>query len=104
MYPYKYLDSFETFFFEDELLDRCEIFSSLKGECISGNYYSHAINIWNTFIITQWVIIDTMVLFLVDVFEKFINTCLEYYGLDPCHYFSSPGLNWDAMLKITGIN
>ena len=23
-----------------------------------------------------------------DVFEKFINTCLEYSGLDPCHYFS----------------
>ena len=35
--------------------------------------------------------------------EKFINTCLEYYGLDPCHYFSSPGLSWDAMLKMTGI-
>ena len=25
------------------------------------------------------------------------------YGLDPCHYFSSPGLSWDAMLKMTGI-
>ena len=24
------------------------------------------------------------------------------YGLDPCHYFSSPGLCWDAMLKMTG--
>ena len=40
---------------------------------------------------------------LADVFEKFINTCLEYYGLDPCHEFSSPGLSWDAMLKMTGI-
>ena len=29
--------------------------------------------------------------------------CLVYYGLDPCHYFSSPELSWDAMLKITGI-
>ena len=29
--------------------------------------------------------------------------CLEYCGLDPCHYFSSPGLNWDAMLKTTEI-
>ena len=29
--------------------------------------------------------------------------CLKYYGLDPCHYFSSPGLSWDAMLKMTGI-
>ena len=25
------------------------------------------------------------------------------YGLDPCHYFSSPGLSWDAMLKMTGV-
>ena len=40
---------------------------------------------------------------LADVFEKFIGTCLKYYGLDPCHYFSSPGLSWDAMLKMTGI-
>ena len=23
--------------------------------------------------------------------------------LDPCHYFSAPGLSWDAMLKMTGI-
>ena len=38
-----------------------------------------------------------------DVFEKFIGTCLKFYGLDPCHYFSSPGLSWDAMLKITGV-
>ena len=38
-----------------------------------------------------------------DVFEEFINTCLEYYGLDPCYYFSSPGLSWDVMLKMTEI-
>ena len=38
-----------------------------------------------------------------DILEKFIDTCLKYYGLDPCHYFSSPGLSWDAMLKMTGI-
>ena len=37
------------------------------------------------------------------IFEKFIDTSLEYYGLDPCHYFSSPRLSWDAMLKITAI-
>ena len=30
-------------------------------------------------------------LLLADVFEKFLKTCLEYYyGLDPCHYLSSP--------------
>ena len=37
-----------------------------------------------------------------DVFEKFIATCLKYYGLDPCHHFSSPG-SWDAMLKMTSV-
>ena len=43
------------------------------------------------------------ILLLADVFEKFIDTCLKFYGLDPCHYFSSPGLSWDAMLKMTGV-
>ena len=32
------------------------------------------------------------VLLLANVFEKFIDMCLKYYRLDPCHYFSSPGL------------
>ena len=39
---------------------------------------------------------------LADAFEKFIDTCLKFYGLDPCHYFSSPGVSWDAILKMTG--
>ena len=37
------------------------------------------------------------VLVLANVFERFIRTCLKCYELDPCHYFSSPGLSWDAM-------
>ena len=40
---------------------------------------------------------------LADVFEKFFRTCLKYFGLDPCHYFNSLGLSWDAMLKMTGV-
>ena len=32
------------------------------------------------------------VLLLADVFEKFIDTYLNFYVLDPCHYFSSPRL------------
>ena len=43
------------------------------------------------------------VLLLADVFEKFISTSLKYYNLDPCHYFSTPGLSWDAMLKMTKV-
>ena len=40
---------------------------------------------------------------LVDVSENFIDTCLKCYKLDPCHYFSPPGLSWDTMLKMTGV-
>ena len=43
------------------------------------------------------------VLLSADVFEKFIATCLKFYGVDPCHYFGSPGLSWDAMLKMTRV-
>ena len=43
------------------------------------------------------------VLLLADVYGKFNDTCLKYYGLDPCNFFSSPGLSWDAMLKMTDI-
>ena len=43
------------------------------------------------------------VLLLADVFEKFIDTCLKFCGLYPCHYFSSTGLSWDAMLKMAGV-
>ena len=43
------------------------------------------------------------VLLLADVFEKFIDTYLKLYKVDPCQYFSSPGLSWDAMLKMADV-
>ena len=35
------------------------------------------------------------IILLAHVFENFRKTCL--------HYFTSPGLSWDAMLKMTNI-
>lgn len=40
---------------------------------------------------------------MADVFENFHKTCLQCYKLDPAHYFTNPGLSWDAMLNLTGI-
>lgn len=45
----------------------------------------------------------TDVLLLADVFENFRTLCLNYYQLDPAHYYTSPGYAWDAMLKKTGV-
>ena len=107
VYPYEYMNSFKKFN-ETELPSKNKFFSSLKDKSISQKDYEKAKNIWNTFKIKTLgeyhdLYLKTDVLLLCDVFEKFINTCLNYYGLDPCHYFSSSGLSWDAMLKMTGI-
>ena len=89
-------------FSENKLPDKCDFDSPLKGECISDKDYLHAIDVWNT--LKRKTMDDYHDLYLkTDVFEKFINTCLKYYGLSLYHYFSSPGLSWDAMLKMTGI-
>jgi len=44
------------------------------------------------------------VLQLADVFENFRDICMENYKLGPAWYYTSPGLAWDAMLKITGVS
>ena len=104
VYLYEYKDSFEHFF-EKQLPNRSKFYTSLKNECISEKDYLHANNVSNMLKINTMgdLYLKTDVLLLADVFEKFISTCLEYYGLDPCHYFSSPGLSWDTMLKMTKI-
>ena len=80
----------------------------LNNEHISDEDYEHAQNVWNTLSIKNMgeyhdLYIASDVLLLTDVFENFRKTCLEYYNLDQCHYFTSPGLSWDAMLKMTNI-
>ena len=86
VYLFEYMDSFKKFS-EDKLHQKCEFFSSLKDECISGKDYSHAVNVWNTFEVNaicdyHYLCLKTDILLLAGVFEKFINMCLEYYGLD----------------------
>ena len=48
--------------------------------------------------------LKTDVLLLADVFENFRKKCLEYYALDPAHYYTAPGLSCDAALKMTKVN
>ena len=40
-------------------------------------------------------------LLLADVFENFINKCIEIYELNPAHFLSRPRLTWQACLKKT---
>ena len=107
-YPYEYMDTVERFK-ETELPPKKAFYSRLSGKGITKPNYKHALNVWNTF--NMKTLLDyhnlyneTDVLLLADVFENFRDLCLKIYGLDPAHYFTSPGLSWDACLKITNIN
>ena len=79
----------------------------MNDEDISDEDYQHALNVWNTFncqTIRDYhdLYLKSDVLLLADVFENFRKTCLKHYNLDPAHYYTSPGLAWDACLKETG--
>ena len=107
IYPYDYMDSFEKFN-KTELPTKEEFYSILNNEHIRDEDYSHAQKVWNTFKLQTMgeyhnLYLKSDILLLADVFENFRKTCLQYYKLDPCHYFTSPGLSWDAMLKMTNI-
>ena len=44
------------------------------------------------------------VLKLINVFENFRNESINSFELDPDHFWSTVGYNWDAVLKFTGVN
>ena len=107
IYPYDHMDSFDRFN-ETKLPVQQDFYSILNNEHISDEQYKHAQNVWNTFNLKTMgdyhdLYLKSDILLLADVFENFRKTCLQYYKLDPCHYFTSPGLSWDAMLKMTDI-
>ena len=107
IYPYDYMDSFEKFH-EKQLPSKKDFYSILYDEHVTNEQYNHAQNVWKTFNLKTMgdyhdLYLKSDILLLADVFENFRKTCSQYYKLDPCHYFTSPGLSWDAMLKMTNV-
>ena len=91
-----------------ELPAKDAFFSILHNEHISDVDYAHAQHVWKAFNCQTLgdyhdIYLRTDVMLLADIFENFRNISLESYKLDPAHYFTAPGLAWDAMLKLTGV-
>ena len=89
---------------ETSLPPKKAFYSKLNLEDITDKDYNHAQNVWKVFGINNlgeyhdlYVQCDTLL--LADIFEKFRDTCIEIYGLDPSHFLSTPGLAWQACLK-----
>ena len=107
VYPYEYMDSWERFE-ETQLPPKEDFYSKLTGASISDSVYNHAQRVWETFGCQTLgnytdLYCRTDVLLLADVFENFRKTSQKQYGLDPAHYYTSPGLSWDALLKKTEV-
>ena len=94
VYPYEWMDHADKM--EHTSLPEKEAFDSkLSLSSISDDDYTHTKNVWKTFHMQTMgdyhdLYLKTDVLLLADVFENFRKKCLEYYALDPAHYFTAP--------------
>ena len=108
VYPYEYMDSLEKLK-ETALPPKEAFYSRLNDGGISDEDYAHAQNVWKTFKMKYFKDYHELynkvdVLLLADVFENFRNICVTNYELDPAHYYTAPGLAWDAALKVTDVS
>lgn len=108
VFCYDYIDNINKL--NDIELPPIEAFySKLTDSDISVTEYEFAKKIWITFqeIKTLGDYSDLYlkcdVLLLTDVFENFRKNCLKIYKLDPVHYYTAPGLSFDAMLRYTKV-
>ncbi|XP_041361144.1 uncharacterized protein LOC121377277 [Gigantopelta aegis] len=94
VYPYEYFD-LEDKFIETQLPHKEAFRSSLTDEDISDEDNAHAQKVWEEFRIRD----------LGQYHDLYVSTgiCLSYYGLDPAHFYTSPGLAWQAALKMTSV-
>ena len=96
IFPYEYLNSFDRFN-ETELPEKEKFYSRLSNTNVSDDDYNQAMNVWKTFNMKTFggyhdIYLKTDVLLLADIFENFRKLCLNYYKLDPVHYFGTPGI------------
>ena len=107
VYPYEYVNSWDRFN-ETQLPPISAFYSNLNMSSISEEDYQHAQRVWKEFGIRDLgdyhdLYLRTDVVLLANLYEAFMDTCLNHYKLDPAHFYTSPGLAWCTCLKSTGI-
>ena len=107
VYTYEYMDSPKKLK-ETQLPSKEAFYSKLNDEGISDENNAHARKVWKMFEMKTLEDYHNLyngvdVLLLADVFENFRDICIKNYNLDPVHYYTAPGLAWDAALKVTEV-
>lgn len=107
VFPYDFLDSYEKLNYPC-LPPPPNFYNKLTESNITDEQYTHALKVWSEFNCNNLgdysdLYLKSDVLLLADIFENFRNICINTYDLDPAHYYTSPGLSWDAMMKYTKV-
>ena len=102
LYPYEWFDNLDKFNCTN-LPSIENFYSSLTKKNVTKDEYNHALDVYdklncNSFKDYHMHYLKTDILLLSDVFEKFRDTSIKSYKLDPCHYISLPSYSWDSML------
>ena len=105
VFPYDYITSYKKLL-ESQLPPKEAFFNKLTNSCIKDSEYVFAQEIWNIFkcetlLDYMKVYLKSDVSLLLCIVEKYRDTCLEQFKLDPLKYISSSQLSFDAMLKKT---
>jgi hypothetical protein len=100
-FPYEYIDSEEKLYESEFPSDQKHWYSSLSNHTPSINDISKALNIFNNFDCQNIgdymkIYLKVDVYLLAEIFEEFRYNVLKNYKVDPCHYFTTPGLAWDC--------
>ena len=102
VYPYSWANGDPARFTVDKL-PPIEIFKNdLTNEACSESDYKHAQNVWRaagckTFGDYHDLYLKLDVTLLADVFENFRDTSMATYGLDPAHFYTTPGFAWSLL-------
>ena len=108
VYPYDYMND-ERRFQETRIPPKDAFYSEIKKSHINEEDYSHACKVFRHLGLSNLgdysdLYLKTDVLLLTDIFENFRDISMRDYRLDPCHFYSAPGLSWSAMLLMTKVN
>ena len=103
VFPYDYMTSMDKFN-ETQLPPQSAFYNRLTDEPISDEDYEFAQQVWSSFECRTLgdyhdLYLKSDVFLTTDIFEKFRDDSQALYGLEPVHYYSLPGLSWDAALK-----
>ncbi len=95
VYPYSYFKRMDAFNERDLPAIRA-FHNDLTDTPCSDADYAHAQEVWSAFRMETLkdfcgLYVKSDVLLLSAVFNRYRDECLDCYGLDPLHYFTSPG-------------